>query len=97
SEDNKGNVQMLYKPEEHVSITAGHASILEPLMLGGTMQQASVNQLSTDFHIERFYFGSGFFESAAEGRNSRGTNFYAGRKIGQRLEVNTNYFQSQPQ
>ena len=97
SEDNKGNVQMLYKPEEHVSITAGHASILEPLTLGGPMQQASVNQLSTDFHIERFYFGTGFFESTAEGRNSRGTNFYAGRRIGQRLEVNANYFESQPQ
>jgi hypothetical protein len=97
SEDNKGNVQLLYKPEDHVSFTAGHASILEPVTLGGPMQQASVNQLSTDFHIAKFYFGSGLFTSTAEGHNSQGINFYIGRRIGQRLEVNTNYFESKPQ
>jgi len=61
------------------------------------MQQASVNQLSADFHIERFYFGSGLFSSNAAGRRVQGTNFYLGRRIGQRLEVNTNYFESTPQ
>src|SRR5438445_6913403 len=86
SEVNKENVQMLYKPDEHVSITTGHENILEPLALGGPMQQASINQLSTDFHVEHFYFGSGLFSSSAEGRSSQGTNFYVGRRFGQRLE-----------
>jgi hypothetical protein len=94
SEVNKGNVQMLYKPNQFLSITTGHENVLEPLTVGGPMQQASVNQLSTDFHIERFYFGSGLFSSDASGRRAQGENFYLGRHFGQRLEVNANYFES---
>ena len=97
SEVNKGNVQMLYRPSEFVSITTGHENILEPLTLGGVMQQASVNQLSSDFHVRRFYFGTGLFQSTAAGRSTQGTNLYVGRRIGQRFEVNTNYFRSKPQ
>src|SRR5258708_6775967 len=97
SEVNKGNVQMLYKPNEFVSITTGHENILEPLTPGGPMQQASVNQLSSDFHVEIFYFGTGLFTSKATGRSTQGTNLYLGRRIGQRFEVNTNFFQSKPQ
>jgi len=97
SEVNKGNVQMLYKPAQFVSIITGHENILEPLTVGGPMQQASVNHFSTDFHVERFYFGSGLFASNASGRRTQGENFYAGRRIGQRVEVNANYFESKPQ
>ena len=97
SEVNKENIQMLYRPSEFVSITTGHENILEPLTLGGPMQQASVNQLSADFHVERFYFGTGLFGSNAAGRRVQGTNFYIGRRIGRKLEVNTNYFESKPQ
>jgi len=97
SEVNKGNVQMLYKPNSFVSITAGHENILEPLTIGGPMQQASVNEVATDLHVERFYFGSGFFSSDAPAGKSTGENFYAGRRIGQRIEVNANYFESKPQ
>ncbi|MGB8012495.1 MAG: hypothetical protein WCF68_12840 [Terriglobales bacterium] len=96
SEVDKGNVQMLYKPNQFVTVTTGHQNILEPLTLGGPMQQASVNQFSTDLHIERFYFGTGLFTSTAAGRSTQGTNVYLGRRIGQRLEVNTNYFRSAP-
>lgn len=97
SEVNRGNVQMLYKPNSFVSVTTAHENILEPLVVGGPMQQASVNQLSTDFHIERFYFGTGLFSSDASGRRTSGENLYVGRRIGQRFEVNTNYFVSKPQ
>jgi hypothetical protein len=97
SEVNKGNVQMLYRPSEFVSITTGCQNILEPLTPGGPMQQASVNQISSDFHIQRFYFGTGLFSSNASGRTTQGTNLYVGRRIGQRFEVNTNYFRSKPQ
>jgi hypothetical protein len=97
SEVDKGNVQALYKPNHYISILAGHENVLQPLILGGSTQQASVNQFSTDFHIERFYFGTGFFESEAEGRKVNGTNFYGGRRIGKRYDVNANYFESQPQ
>jgi hypothetical protein len=61
------------------------------------MQQATVNQFSTDFHLKRFYFGTGLFSSEASGRQAQGKNFYVGRRIGQRIEVNTNYFESKPQ
>ncbi|PYV76124.1 MAG: hypothetical protein DMG97_04975 [Acidobacteria bacterium] len=97
SEVNKENVQMLYRPTEFVSITTGHENILEPLTPGGPMQQASVNQISSDFHIQRFYFGTGLFSSNASGRSTQGTNLYVGRRIGQRFEVNSNYFRSKPQ
>jgi len=97
SEVNKENVQMLYRPSEFVSITTGHQNILEPLTPGGPMPQASVNQISTDFHVQRFYFGTGLFQSNASGRRTQGTNLYVGRRIGQRIEINTNYFRSKPQ
>jgi hypothetical protein len=96
SEVNKGNVQLLYKPSEFVTITTGHENILEPLTLGGPMQQASVNQFSTDFHVKKFYFGTGLFTSDASGRSTQGMNLYVGRRIGRRLEVNTNWFESKP-
>ncbi len=97
SEIDKANVQMLYKPNHFLSITTGHENILEPLTLGGPMQQASVNQLSVDLHVQGFYFGTGLFSSTAAGRGTEGTNYYAGRRISQRLEVNANYFRSAPQ
>jgi hypothetical protein len=97
SEVNKGNVQMLYKPTDFVTITTGHENILEPVTPDGPMQQASVNQFSADFHVERFYFGTGLFTSNASGRSTQGTNLYVGRRIGRRLEATTNWFQSKPQ
>jgi hypothetical protein len=97
SEVNKENVQMLYKPNHSVSVMAGHENILQPVTAGGALQQASVNQLSNDFHVNRFYFGSGLFWSDASGRKTSGENLYVGRRIGQRIEVNGNYFSSKPQ
>jgi hypothetical protein len=94
SEVNKGNVQMLYRPNDYVSITTGHQNILEPLTIGGPMQGASIDQVSTDMRVRHFYFGTGLFSSKAAVGNTHGTNFYAGRRIGQRLEVNANYFNS---
>jgi hypothetical protein len=94
SEVNKGNVQVLYKPLDFVSITAGHQNLLEPVTLGGAMQQATVNQLSTDFHVEKFYFGGGQFSSTSSGLGTQGTNVYVGRRFGRLLEVNENWFQS---
>ena len=94
SEVNKGNVEMLYKPDSHISITTAHQNILEPLTLGGPMEAASINQVSTDLNAYHFYFGTGFFQSNTAGRDTNGVNFYGGRRIGNRLEANANYFQS---
>lgn len=97
SEVNKGNIQALYKPTEYVSILVGHENVIQPLTFEGPTQQASVNQISTDFRIERFYFGTGYFASDAQGLRVHGTNFYGGRRIGKRYDANVNYFESQPQ
>jgi hypothetical protein len=94
SEVDKGNAQVLYKPFEFVSITTGHQNLLEPLMLGGAMQRAAVNQLSADFHLGKFYFGSGQFSSSSAGLSTQGTNLYAGRRFGRVLEINENWFKS---
>lgn len=94
SEVDKENAQVLYKPFEAVSITAGHQNLLEPVMLGGPMEHATVNQLSADFHVEKFYFGSGLFASTSSGVSTNGTNLYVGRRFGRLLEVNENWFKS---
>jgi hypothetical protein len=97
SEVNKGNLQLLYKPNDFMSITTGHQNSLQPLSPGGPMQPASVNQFSTDFHVAHFYFGSGLFASDAAGRRTQGTSLCLGRRIRRRWEVNTNWFESKPQ
>lgn len=97
SEVDKGNVQVLYKPFEFVSLTAGHQNLLQPLTLGGAMQHASVNQLSADFHTGKFHFGSGQFSSSSSGISTTGTNLYVGRRFGRVLEINQNWFQSKSQ
>jgi hypothetical protein len=53
-----------------------------------------VNQLSADFHVEKFYFGSGFFSSSTSGVSTEGTNVYVGRRFGRLLEINENWFES---
>ena len=94
SEVDKENAQLLYKPLESVSFTAGHQNLLEPVTLGGAMQRASVDQLSADFNVKKFYFGGGEFFSTSSGLHSQGTNLYVGRRFGRLLEINENWFQS---
>jgi hypothetical protein len=94
SEVTKGNAQILYKPLECISLTAGHQNLLEPVTLGGAMQQATVNQLSADVHVGKFYFGSGQFSSTSSGLGTQGTNVYVGRRFGRVLEINENWFKS---
>jgi hypothetical protein len=94
SEVDRENAQVLYKPFEFVSITAGHQNLLEPVTLGGAMERAAVNQLSADFHLGKFYFGSGQFSSTSSGFGTQGTNVYGGRRFGRVLEVNENWFKS---
>src|SRR5215469_5162977 len=96
-EANKGNILALFKPTGFVSITAGHQNILEPLIPGGAMQQASVDQLSADFHVAHFSFGSGLLVSHSAGRRTQGTNLYLRRNLGAGFEAAANWFQSSPQ
>ena len=94
SELDRENAQLLYKPFESVSFTAGHQNLLEPVTLGGAMQHATVDQLSGDVHVGKFYFGSGLFASSSSGLRTQGTNLYAGRRFGRVLEINENWFRS---
>ena len=97
SEVDKENAQILYKPFECLSLTVGHQNVLEPVSLGGAMQRATVNELSADFHVEKFSFGSGRFSSTSSGLGTEGTNVYVGRRFGRFLEINENWFQSKTQ
>jgi hypothetical protein len=94
SEVDRENAQLLYKPFDFVSITAGHQNLLEPVTLGGAMERAAVNQLSADFHVGKFYFGSGQFSSTSSRLGTQGTNVYGGRRFGRVLEINENWFKS---
>lgn len=94
SEVDRENAQLLYKPFEFVSITAGHQNLLEPVTLGGVMERAAVNQLSADIHLGKFYFGSGQFSSTSSGLGTQGTNVYGGRRFGRVLEISENWFKS---
>jgi len=50
--------------------------------------------LTSDSRVADIAFGTGLFTSSAAGRSTQGTNLYVGRRIGRRIEVNTNWFES---
>jgi hypothetical protein len=97
SEVNRENIEVAYQPWHAFSISAGHHHLLEPLSPTAPFSTASVNEVVTNFNVARLYFGAGFFNSEYSGQTTSGTNFYAGRHIGSRLEVTGNYFQSHAQ
>ena len=95
SEVQKGNIEVAYQPNRTVSLNAGHHNILEPLTPDAPFTPASVNELGANFHLGRSYFGTGFFQSSVLARVTDGTNFYAGRRITNNIDVTANYFSSQ--
>jgi hypothetical protein len=94
SEVNKGNVELVYRANTFFNITLGHQNILEPLAAPGPMAQASVNDVSGEFHFSGVYLGGGLFGSTVSSRTATGANFYGGRRFGNKLEINGNYFES---
>ena len=97
SEVNRENVEVAYQPVHAFSISAGHHNLLEPLTPTAPFSAASVNEVVTNFNVARVFFGGGFFNSEYSGRTTTGTNFYAGRHLGSRLELTGNYFRSNAQ
>ncbi len=97
SEVNRENVEVAYQPSHTFSISASHHNLLEPLTPLAPFSAASVNEVVSNFNVARVFFGAGLFSSEYSGRNTTGTNFYAGRPIGSRLEVTGNYFRSDAQ
>jgi hypothetical protein len=94
SEVDKGNVEVLYKPTSFFNITADHQNVLQALDLKSPMEQASVNEVVGEFRVSQWYFGAGWFGSAVANRSAMGTDFYVGRRFGERLELNGNYLES---
>jgi len=94
SEADRGNVEATYQPNSMVSLTAGHRDLLQPISLDSPLERASVNELAANFRISHTYFGVGYFTSSVLGRDTQGTNLYAGHRVGDRLEVTANYFTS---
>jgi hypothetical protein len=94
SEVNKANAELLYRPNAFFNITLGHQNILEPLTAPGPVAQASVNEVTSEFHFSRLYLGGGLFGSTVSSRTATGANFYVGRRFGDKLEINGNYFES---
>ena len=83
SEVNKGNVQMMYKPG--VCDSHHRARKHSGARQAGRSHAAGIGKsILTDFHVEKFYFGTGLFTSSAAGR-SAGTNLYVGQRIGHGL------------
>ena len=97
SEVNRENIEVAYQPVRAVSISASHNNLLEPLTPTAPFSAATVNEFVTNFHVSRVFFGAGLFDSQYAGRTTVGTNFYAGRPIGRRIEVTGNYFESREQ
>lgn len=97
SEVQNSNVELAYRPNQIVSLTAGHHNILEALSLDKAYTPASVNEIGSNFHLGRNYFGAGYFQSTMQGRSTQGANVYAGRRVSSNVEVTANYFTSQPQ
>jgi hypothetical protein len=94
SEADRGNVEVNYQPNSRLSLTAGHRDLLQPDSIGSPLERASVNELAGNFHISNTYFGAGYFTSSVSERSTKGTNFYVGHRLGDRVEMTANYFVS---
>jgi len=94
SEADRGNVEVTYRPDSYMSFTGGHRDLLQPLTLLSPLEEATVNNLGANFHLVNTNFGIGLFNSAVAGMKTNGTNFYAGHRIHDRVEITGNYFQS---
>jgi len=94
SESDKGNVEVTYNPNSSLSLSAGHRNLLEPLTLDSPMIQASMNDFAGSYRFAGSKVGVGFFTSSVSGRDTQGTNWYAGHRFKERLDVTINYFDS---
>src|SRR5208337_2814384 len=84
SEVGKGNVELLYKPVSYFSITGGHQNVFQSVDFKSPMEQASVNEVMGEFRLKKLYFGAGWFGSTVASQSASGTNFYLGRRFGER-------------
>jgi len=94
SEPERENLEATYHFNRDDSITASHRNLLQPLTLDSPFARAGMDQVSGNFKIGKIYFGSGLYTSRFSGENSWGSNFFAGRKFKQFLDVTSSYFVS---
>ncbi|HEY1263699.1 MAG TPA: hypothetical protein VGF06_09255 [Terriglobales bacterium] len=94
SEPERENIEATYRFNRENSITASHRNLLQPLSVNGAPERAGMNSLAGNFRVAHTYFGAGLFNSSFSGRNSWGSNFFAGQHFGNLLDVSASYFVS---
>ncbi len=92
------NLVVTLRPRSNVTVTAGHQNFLEPnLAVNQEAARASVNNLQASATLNGFRMGGGLYQSSVRGQGNLGTFLWAGRRITDRVDVNMNYFHSQPE
>ncbi len=92
------NLVVTVRPRADLTITAGHQNFLEPnLAVNQEGARATVNNLQASGTLKGFRVGGGLYQSSVRGQGNLGTFLWGGRRIGERVDVNVNYFHSQPE
>ncbi|MGH9650119.1 MAG: SPOR domain-containing protein, partial [Terriglobales bacterium] len=92
------NLVVTVRPRADLTITAGHQNFLEPnLAINQDAARATVNNLQASGVLKGFRMGGGLYQSSVRGQGNLGTFLWAGRRITDRVDLNVNYFRSQPE
>ncbi|MGH9603139.1 MAG: SPOR domain-containing protein, partial [Terriglobales bacterium] len=92
------NLVVTVRPRADLTITAGHQNFLEPnLSANQDAVRATVNNVQASGVVQSFRVGGGLYQSSVRGQGNLGTFLWAGRRITDRIDMNVNYFRSQPE
>jgi hypothetical protein len=89
------NIVVTLRPSASISFSLGHQKLLQPAYKNNPAVRATVNEISGGGNLKGFRLGGAFFQSEAQGRETMGTSFWGGRRLGRRLDIGVNYFRSQ--
>lgn len=89
------NIVVTLRPKPSFSISLGHQNLLQPAYKNSPTVHATVNEISGGGNLKGFRLGGALFQSESAGRETFGTSFWGGRRLGRRFDLGLNYFRSQ--
>lgn len=89
------NIVVTLRPKPSLSFSLGHQNLLQPATKNSPTIHATVNEISGGGNLKGFRLGGALFQSASGGRETFGTSFWGGRRLGRRFDLGVNYFRSQ--
>jgi hypothetical protein len=95
AEVDQENIVVTLRPKPSFSISVGHQNLLQPAYKNNPTVHATVNEVSGGGNLKGVRLGAALFQSESAGRETTGTSFWGGRRLGRRLDLGVNYFRSQ--